>query len=177
MIKMEIKILGRTDLEQFVTKNPKQYDVVYYTHSESPPLALIQDNAMEALHMPIDDIDHYEVKLHQPPTAQSVKKFLEFGKGRKKLIVACAAGISRSSSTAYLIAAQELGADKALTYLQPTHHFPNRLNVFIGAKLLGNRDIWTKFVEWMRNWNGYDPSAGDHWPLASMIPKMGFDKA
>lgn len=174
---MEIKILGRTDLEQFVTKNPKQYDVVYYTHSDSPPIALIQNNAIEALHMPIDDIDHYEVKVHQPPTVQSVKKFLEFGKGRKKLLVACAAGISRSSSTAYLIAAQELGADKALSYLQPTHHWPNRLNVFIGARLLENPDIWNKYVKWSRDWNGHDPSVGGRWPLSSMILKMGFDKA
>lgn len=173
---MEIKIFGRTDLEQFVFKNPKQYDVIYYTHSESPEIDLIKNNAIESLHMPVDDIDHYQLKLYVAPTAESVQKCLDFGKGRKKLVVACAAGISRSSSTAYLIAARELGAEGGLRVLQKAHHFPNRLNVYIGASILGNTDIWTKYVEWMRNWNGYDPSMGWQWPTKSMISEMGFDK-
>jgi len=173
---MEIKIFGRTDLEQFVAKNPKQYDVVYYTHSESPEIDLIKDNAMESLHMPVDDIDHYEYKMHVAPTAETVQKCLDFAKGRKKLVVACAAGISRSSSTAYLIAAREFGAEGGLNILQKAHHFPNRLNVYIGAVLLENTDIWTKYVEWMRAWNGHDPSMGWQWPMKSMILKMGFDK-
>jgi predicted protein tyrosine phosphatase len=173
---MEIKIFGRQELEQFVQKNPKQWDVVYYTHSESPSIALIEDNAMESLHMPVDDIDHYQLKMHVAPTAESVKKFLDFAKGRKKLVCACAAGISRSSSTAYLCTAQEYGPEAGLDALEKCHHWPNRLNVYIGAVLLKNTDIWTKFVEWMRNWNGYDPSMGWEWPKKSMIDEMGFDK-
>jgi predicted protein tyrosine phosphatase len=173
---MEIKIFGRTELEQFVSKNPKQYDVIYYTHSESPEIDLIRHHAIESLHMPVDDIDHYEYKMHVAPSALTVKRFLDFAKGRKKLVVACAAGISRSSSTAYLIAAREYGADGGLAVLQKAHHFPNRLNVYIGTILLENPDIWTKYVEWMRAWNGHDPSMGWGWPTKSMIDKMGFDK-
>ena len=173
---MEIKIFGRQELERFVQKNPKQWDVIYYTHSESPSIALIEDSAIESLHMPVDDIDHYELKLHVAPTAELVKKFLDFAKGRKKLVCACAAGISRSSSTAYLCTAQEHGADAGLNVLQKAHHWPNRLNVYIGSVLLKNPDIWTKFVELMRNWNGHDPSMGGGWPTKSMISEMGFDK-
>lgn len=173
---MEIKIFGRQDLERFVEQNSKQWDVIYYTHSESPSIALVEDNSMESLHMPVDDIDHYQLKLHVPPTAESVKKFLDFAKGRKKLVCACAAGISRSSSTAYLCTAQEYGAEAGLDVLQKCHHWPNRLNVYIGSVLLKNPDIWTKFVEWQRTWNGYDPSMGWEWPKKSMIQEMGFDK-
>lgn len=173
---MEIKIFGRTELEQFISNNPKQYDVIYYTHSESPEIDLIKNNAMESLHMPVDDIDHYQLKLHVPPTALSVQKFLDFGKDRKKLVCACAAGISRSSSTAYLIAAREFGPEGGLNVLQKAHHFPNRLNVYIGAVLLKNPDVWTRFVEWMRNWNGYDPSMDWRWPTSQLISKMEFDK-
>lgn len=173
---MEIKIFGRTELEQFVSKNPKQYDVIYYTHSESPEIDLIKNNAIESLHMPVDDIDHYQLKLYVPPTAPLVQKFLDFAKGRKKLVCACAAGISRSASTAYLIAAREFGAEGGLKILQKAHHFPNRLNVYIGTVLLENPDIWTKYVEWMRAWNGHDPSMGWQWPNSAMISQMGFDK-
>lgn len=173
---MEIKIFGRRELEQFVQQHPKQYDVVYYTHSESPAIELIESNAIESLHMPVDDIDHYQLKFHVAPTAELVQKFLDFGKGRKKLVCACAAGISRSSSTAYLIAARELGTEGGLNVLEKAHHFPNRLNVYIGSVLLKNPDVWTKFVEWMRTWNGYDPSMGWQWPTKSMISEMGFDK-
>ena len=173
---MEIKIFGRTELEQFIAKNPKQYDVIYYTHSESPTIELIESNAIESLHMPVDDIDHYRLKLHVAPNAESVKKFLDFAKGRKKLICACAAGISRSSSTAYLCTTQDYGAEAGLDILEKCHHWPNRLNVYIGAVLLKNPDVWTKFAEWMRKWNGHDPSMGWQWPTKSMISEMGFDK-
>jgi protein-tyrosine phosphatase len=173
---VEIKIFGRTDLENFVQKNPKQYDVVYYTHSESPSIDLVKNNALESLHMPVDDIDHYGYVQHVAPTAQLVQKFLAFGKNRKKLIVACAAGVSRSSSTAYLIAAQEFGPEKALTYLTGAHHWPNRLNVYIGTILLKEPKIWEKYVEWSRHWNGHDPSQGWRWPTSELISKMGFDK-
>jgi hypothetical protein len=76
----------------------------------------------------------------------------------------------------YLCSAQEYGADVGLNVLQKAHHFPNRLNVYIGSVLLKNPDIWTRFVEWMRTWNGYDPSMGWEWPTKSMISEMGFDK-
>ncbi len=173
---MEIKIFGRTDLERFVTQNPKQYDVVYYTHSDSPPIDIIRSNALESLHMPVDDIDHYDLKFHISPTAESVKKFLDFGKGRKKLIVACAAGVSRSSSTAYLIAAQEHGAVGGLKVLNPIKHHPNRLNVYIGAVLLKDPDVWTEFCKWSRHWKGFDPGRNGGYPDKETISKMGFDK-
>lgn len=173
---MEIKIFGRTDLEQFVFNNPKQYDVVYYTHSASPEIDLIKNNALESLHMPIDDIDHYELKIHVSATAPDVKRFLEFGKDRKKLVVACAAGISRSAATAYLIASQAMGVMAGLGVLKPAHHFPNRLIVYLGSKILGNPDVWHKYVEWMRTWNGHDPSYQGVWPRQDLISKMAFDK-
>ena len=173
---MEITILGRQDLENLVQKNSKQYDVVYYTHSESPKIDLIEKNALDSLHMPVDDIDHYELKFHISPTASSVKRFLDFGKGRKKLVVACAAGVSRSSSTAYLIAAQEYGPKTALTFLKPTHHFPNRLNVYIGSVLLKDPKVWEEYLAWSKHWSGVDPSHAGVWPRKELISGMGFDK-
>ena len=173
---MEIKILGRTELEQFVAKNSKQYDVVYYTHSSSPPIKLIEENVNESLHMPVDDIDHYEYKTHVSPTAESVKKFLDFGKGRKKLICACAAGVSRSSSTALVIAAQNCGVQAAFDYIDPDKHWPNRLNVYIGSILLDSPKLWQEYAKWCRLWKKIDPEGGGAWPDRKTISYIGFDK-
>lgn len=173
---MDIRIFGHRDLEPFLETYSKQYDVVYYTPSEWPELKFVQDKAMESLHLPVDDIDHYEFKLHVAPTAPDVKKFLDFAKGRKKLAVACRVGICRSSATAYIIAAREFGSIGGLEVLKPAHHSPNRLIVYIGSQLLKNPDVWNKYVEWTKTWVGHDPSQGGRWPTSKLISQMEFDK-
>lgn len=173
---MEIKIFGRNALEKFLKENPKQYDCVHYTQSDWPELRFVKDTAVESLHLPVDDLVHYEYKMHVTPTAPDVKQFLDFSKNRKKLAIACAAGVSRSSATAYVIAAREFGPTAGLEVLDPALHSPNRLIVYIGSKILDDNNIWLKYVEWTKKFD-YDPSMGGKWPNSQLISKMAFDKA
>jgi predicted protein tyrosine phosphatase len=169
---MKLQILGRDRLEKILKENPQKYDVIHYTASESPPNPIVVENALEWLHMPIDDLDHYNYKINIAAKAEDVKKFLGFAKGRKELLVACAAGISRSSATAYAIMAQEHGLTEALSVLKVGVHWPNRLIVFMAAEVLGDLNIWDKYVKWMRKYHGHDPSEAGVWPTPKVMSEM-----
>ena len=171
-----IKILGRVALEKLLPEESKKHVVIYYTNSEYPEYPFVKNHAINSLHMPIEDIDHYEFKYVRPIVAEDVQRFLDFSDGYNELVVACQAGVSRSSATAYLIGAKKWGPIAALELLQPAYHYPNRLIVYIGSKLLGNNDIWQKYIDWMKNWCGLDPSQSHGWPKIEMVEKMGFDK-
>lgn len=174
---MKFQIFGHKELEQFLKENPKKYSCVYYTPSAWPGLDFVKENTVESLHLPVDDVDNYDVEARGAvsPKASHIKKFLEFAEGKRNLIVACRAGICRSSATAYLIAAKEVGAINALDVLKPTQHYPNRLIVYIGSKVLNNPDIWDKYVDWYVTWNYADPSRDGNWPSEKLISQMGFE--
>lgn len=173
---MKFKIFGHKDLELFLKENPKKHECIYYTPSEWPELEFVKNNTTESLHLPVDDVDRYNFKADGvdvvSPKACHIKKFLEFAEGKKNLIIACRAGICRSSATAYLIAAKRVGAIKALETLTPTQHYPNRLIVYIGSRVLKDPDIWNKYVDWYSTWNYADPSRGGTWPTEELISHM-----
>lgn len=70
-------------------------------------------------------------------TKDDVQKALDFAKDKEEIIVACAAGISRSSATAYIIARSEASKDEAMTILNKEVHWPNRLVLEYGERILG----------------------------------------
>jgi predicted protein tyrosine phosphatase len=172
---MDIKIFSLKDLEEFLLTHKKEYAVIQYTPSPRHVSPFVLTEATEYVHLPVDDMDHYEFKQHNPPDAKDVKACLDFGRDKRKLVVSCSAGISRSSATAYLIASEAFGPGKALNLLQNKHQ-PNRLIVYIGSKLLGEETIWTKYVDWMRKWQYLDPSQDGKWPSSKLISEIGFDK-
>lgn len=170
---VEIKIFGRRDLEIFLTEHPKEYDVIHYTESTWPPLPFVKTNAKEWLHLPVDDIDHYEYKSSSAPLAEDVKKFIQFGSGREKLAIACAMGISRSTATAYVIGSSIWGPTEAIKLLEIGRSSPNRLIVYMGSQILGEPDIWNHYVKWLREYEGRDPSQGGVWPNSKLKGQMG----
>lgn len=174
---MKFKIFGHKELEKFLKENPNKHECLYYTSSSLPELDFVKKNTTESLHLPVDDVDRYfkeEVGVTSvvSPKACYIKKALDFAEGKKNLIIACHAGICRSSATAYLIAAKQVGAIKALETLTPTQHYPNRLIVYIGSRVLKNPDIWNKYVDWYSTWNYADPSRGGTWPTEELISQM-----
>lgn len=69
-------------------------------------------------------------------TKDDVQKALDFAKDKDEIIVACAAGISRSSATAYAIARSEASVVEAMTILDKDKHWPNRLVLEYGERIL-----------------------------------------
>lgn len=180
---MEIKIFGLSDLEYFLTpvdghlSHKNEYSVIQYTPSQRKVSPFVVTEAKDWIHIPIDDLDNYNYSSYNPPQAEDIKAALDFAEGKQKLIVACSAGISRSSSTAYLINAREKNsATEGLKILEIGRHHPNRLIVYIGSRLLKNEDIWEKYVKWMRDYYGIDPSRSGTWPDSKTIAGMEFDK-
>lgn len=156
--------MGQTELKELMVAEPKKHDVLHYTNAHSPPTQEVKDFAVDWFHIPADDLDHYRLKMYFPPTAKNISDALEWSKNKTELIVACHAGISRSSATAYIIASRALGPESALDILEKGHHWPNRLIVYLGSKLLKNDKIWEIFVEWQKTCNYIDPSQNNAWP-------------
>ncbi len=73
---------------------------------------------------------------------------MDFAKGKDELIVSCQMGVSRSSATAYIIAAAALGPDEAFKVLDKTIHSPNGMVIRHGADILGDPDIVSKMNTW-----------------------------
>jgi len=161
---MKIRIMGQTALKELMKAEPKKHDVLHYTNSDAAPTQEVKDFANDWFHIAADDIDHYGFKMHFPPTAKNIADALDWSKGKTELVVACHAGISRSSATAYLIAARALGSEWALDILKKGYHYPNRLIVYIGSKLLKDDKIWERFVGWQKEHNYMDPSQNNAWP-------------
>ena len=165
---MKIRILGRSNLKELMKAEPKQHEVLHYTGAGEGPVQEVKDHAKEWFHIAADDLDHYNLKMHFPPTANNIAEALEWSKNRTELIVACQAGISRSSATAYVIAARVLGPEAALDILEKGYHWPNRLIVYLGSKLLKNDEIWDRFVDWQKTYNYMDPSQNKAWPTQEL---------
>lgn len=163
---MEIQIKGHETIVGLLKEQYRQYDVVLYTNSDYPVPRFIETHCKEMIHIPVDDVD-FPRKSQVAPSLESVKKVLDWTAGRDKLISCCHAGVSRSSATAYLIAAREWGPKVALSVLRPHKHWPNRLIVHLGSQLLNDPLIWKTFVEWQTKETGLDPSQNGGWPLAN----------
>jgi predicted protein tyrosine phosphatase len=87
-----------------------------------------------------------------------VKKALEWSKGKDRIVVHCGAGVSRSSSIAYVIACQRLGAKEAVKILDMSIHAPNPLIVSLGAEALNDKSVEDECgkaeAEFIRKWEG-----------------------
>ena len=168
---MEIHIKGHETIGGLLKERDREFDVVLYTNSQIAPGDqnwpghVVEKHCKEFIHMPIDDMDFVR-KNYVIPSVESVKKVLDWSAGRDKLICCCHAGISRSSSTAYLIASREWGPKAALSILKPHKHWPNRLIVYFGSQVLNDPTIWQTFVDWQLKETGLDPSRNGDWPLA-----------
>jgi len=84
------------------------------------------------------------------PKMEHVEKAIAFAEGKDDLIVACHAGISRSSAIAYLVqCTREEFPRQALRVLKPVKHYPNALIVKLGAELLKNDSILDEYYNWL----------------------------
>lgn len=79
-----------------------------------------------------------------------IKKILKWAENKDDFIVACRAGISRSSAIAYLIVAEKTSPEEAIKILDMAWHQPNPLVVEVGAKVIGNQKIQEVYNQWKK---------------------------
>ncbi len=148
---MNITICGHAKAVKILELSPNQLDVIFISNpddkygvstSEKIPL-LTKEFCCLLFH----DISFDRGSL-TPPNQTDIEKALDFAKGRNDLIVTCQAGISRSSATAYVIQAAELGAIDALNVLDLNIHFPNDLIIEHGSKILNNPELIDAMKKW-----------------------------
>lgn len=155
---MEIKIMGHRKAAVFLAENPKEWDVIMISNpnhffaiegsTEIPALA------KSICKLAFNDLTHCGEQVTNAfpgcilAKEDHVKEALEFAKDKKKILVCCQMGISRSSAMAYLIKASQSNMFEALEVLDPRVHEPNQLVIQLGSKVLKNPDISDLILTW-----------------------------
>lgn len=138
---------AHSPLKAVLETDPKGFDCIVINGPQDKVPDYVSELAREYIHLQFDDVI-YDYGHMQKPEKHHVEKALEWGKGRENIVVACAAGISRSSATALAIVFQEHGIEDAFSILDPNHHEPNKRIVYLASKILGKPELWDEFVKW-----------------------------
>jgi predicted protein tyrosine phosphatase len=85
--------------------------------------------------------------LHYPERGH-IEAALDYAKDKQELLIHCAAGVSRSSAVAYLIACSRVGTMEALKVLDSLFHWPNNRVVRLGAEIMGDSEIEQTIKKW-----------------------------
>lgn len=148
---MNITICGHRQAVRLLEENPGQLDVIFIS-SPDDPYSIQGSHKIPELAKEICEILFHDISMPRgkmiPPTREHVQKALHFAKGRDKLIVACQAGISRSSAIAYVIQSAAVGIFDALNILNAKVHHPNSLIVVYGANILGEPEMVDVIDKW-----------------------------
>lgn len=152
-------ILGRKEMIKLVESYPNQYSVVaIHEHEMRHQVAHI---------VPLCDCftigceDSTFEDRPESPTKQMVQDVLEWAKSRdqEQMVVACAAGVSRSSAIAFLIRCLSVPPEEAAKIWDIRIHRPNELILQFGTEIFGEhlRPVIKKYY--------IDYSAYKGWPL------------
>jgi predicted protein tyrosine phosphatase len=143
-----ISIMSRREAAEVIASNPN-YPIIAIGETTSDDVdEKIVSKAKNCLCLKFDDIE-FERTGYKIVEAKQIRQAIEWAKDKDKLIVACRAGISRSSAMAYLIAASKEGPQEAINILDMSVHQPNPLVIGIGSAILG-QEIQDVFDEWIK---------------------------
>lgn len=146
----KIIIASRVESRKLVDYDPHKFNVISILEPNMEPPDEIKKFAKEYIPLNFHDIE-YERTPYVHPTEDHVRAALDWGKDRDDLIVACQAGISRSSAIAYLIECGRVAHPRLATaILTPLRHHPNQLIVKLGSKILKNQTILDEYYKWMQ---------------------------
>lgn len=136
--------MGHRRAGKLVEQYPNFYDVIMISNPDGffavEHSANIPKYAKNHLQLAFHDISIPRAGL-QEVQPEHIKQALEFAEDKKELIVACQAGISRSSAIAYSIKTKEVGPISALEILDPYTHQPNSLVIKLASKILNQPDM------------------------------------
>lgn len=151
----EIWIKSRVDMAAIAEAEPGKYHILIIrdpNEEESPPgepefYQRKRETICRAADSGMKNAKSYEVIYFHDfwqlspgvilATKEDIKKALEYAEDKETLIVACAAGISRSSATAYTIARKNSSVSEAMSILNKEVHWPNPHVLNLGGEILG----------------------------------------
>jgi predicted protein tyrosine phosphatase len=146
---MSIIIASRTKSRELAANEPGKYNIISILEPDMEAPPEVSTHAKAYLPLNFHDIE-YARQGYVHPTEQHVEDAIHWARGKDDLVVACRAGISRSSAIAYLIQCEEHHPRLATAILTPLRHHPNSLIVKLGSKLLKNQDILDEYHRWMQ---------------------------
>jgi predicted protein tyrosine phosphatase len=149
---MKIRITSAVGAAYEVLKAPGEWYVVSIREPRDTvaPVDAVKDITRGILPVYFDDIDS-ELHPYVLASEEDVEKVIAWCRGKDRVLVHCAAGISRSSAMAYVIACSRCGGPSlALRILDPLLHWPNEHIVRLGAKLLGKPEMVTSIEKWKK---------------------------
>jgi predicted protein tyrosine phosphatase len=146
---MIIQIMSRRAAAKAIRLDP-DYPIIAIGETYNNDVdEMITSVAKNCLCLKFEDIEHERVG-YDTVKEEHIEQAVEWAKDKDKLIVACRAGISRSSAMAYIIASSRVGPEEAVKILNMEIHQPNRLVVALGANVLGSNKINEVLDEWMK---------------------------
>ncbi|MBY0526249.1 MAG: hypothetical protein K2R98_22845 [Gemmataceae bacterium] len=147
----EIHISGHAvaTAQQFLADRPEEFHCLVITDPGYPFPEEIRGWSKDILHLSFHDAC-FPADCFDLADLAAVRTAITWAEGRDKLLVACHAGISRSSAFAYVIGCLDRQPEQALEIIDAARHRPNDLVVKLGSKALGNDRIWEVFLDWCR---------------------------
>lgn len=147
---MSIIIASRRLSRELAQENPGRYNIISILEPDVPEAPEeIRNYSNNFLPLVFHDIE-YVRDGYSEPKIEHVQEALSWAEGKDELVVACLAGISRSSAIAYLVqCTREYHPRLALKILTPLRHHPNSLIVKLGAEILKNSDIVDEYYRWL----------------------------
>jgi predicted protein tyrosine phosphatase len=150
---MNIIITGHQRAAIRLREQPGQYDFLFITSPRMPFEWLgseqVLEHARSSLMLQFDDIDSPMSDLTEPQR-HHVESALSWAPDKSNLLIACQAGISRSSATAVVVRASRMSVPEALEILDPGVHHPNQLIIQLGEAILDKPGLADAVSEWKR---------------------------
>lgn len=103
-------------------------------------IEFIKSHVETLLHIEFDDVEIVR-KGALAPTVSDIRNVLEWAREKKKLLVSCSAGVSRSAAIAYLIHCLDKPPKEAIQHLKIGIHDPNKVVIKLGAEVLNNPEV------------------------------------
>lgn len=144
---MKIQIMSRNKAEQFVKGNP-DHPIIAIGEPTSEDVQRVTKNSKNCLCLLFHDIEMprggYTVvqKNH-------VEEAVAWAKDKEDLVVACRAGVSRSSAMAYIIMCSKYDPKEAIKVLDVDTHAPNQHVVKLGSEVLENKEVFNVYLRWL----------------------------
>lgn len=142
-----MEILARQDLKQRINDTPKFYNAVIIGVTEFELLGL-SSFCKESMTSLFADI--LDPSREDSPTLEKIKQCVGWAVDKEDLIISCAAGVSRSSSIAYLTECMKSKDPEAsINILDVKKHRPNQLILCYGNIFLG-QDVVSPIFEYYK---------------------------
>ena len=147
---MEIVIRNYLSGSFLLETETNEWDSIVILDSRLKQSQFVVDHSRNALQLRFDDVLETSTNKIAPDSA-SIMLAICFGLASEKLMVCCRAGQSRSAATAFSIAYEKFGKDRAIEILNPKRHSPNYRILRLAAGLIERVGLLEAYDQW-----GYD---------------------